>query len=257
MVLRTILILALSLGARSGELPEVLKGTSAQAYGSWGNKRRGENGALKRPSELPKKGPGYVFRGYSPERNFGTRELVGLIQVLGQNFQKRFGKERSLYIGDMSQKQGGAIRPHGGHRNGLEADFFFPHCSLNTVENRVSCKDWKELSDREVMDSVRVFRLLMESAQSIADQNRFADKDPIKQIFIGREGLKRICKVLASKDLMKSYGKAVERLSLEKGHLDHFHMRMYCPASSPQCRNGKDPKEENLGCNALAQSEVR
>jgi penicillin-insensitive murein endopeptidase len=111
-----IILLAL-VGGCAG--PLALDGSSASLGTS-------ADGALRRPTELPLEGDGYLV----PERwrarhsNYGTEELVGAV-VRASRAVNRGLPGGLVAIGDLSRRGGGASLEHKSHQNGRDVDVFF------------------------------------------------------------------------------------------------------------------------------------
>ena len=57
-----------------------------------------------------------------PERSWATAETAASIARAVQVVQRRFSGTPTLYIGDISRKRGGYLRPHRSHQSGRDAD---------------------------------------------------------------------------------------------------------------------------------------
>lgn len=90
-------------------------------------------GWLTRGVQLPKEGPGfYTYSPYtevfpnSPERRYGTQELVRHVIAAGKWWKRTHPRQPRLGIGDLSRKDGGRFDNHVSHQNGLDVDIRLP-----------------------------------------------------------------------------------------------------------------------------------
>ena len=91
------------------------------------------SGWLTRGVQLPIEGPGfYTYSPYtqqypnSPERRYGTAELVRHIIAAGKWWKVAHPGQPRLGIGDLSHKDGGRFDLHASHQNGLDVDIRLP-----------------------------------------------------------------------------------------------------------------------------------
>lgn len=63
------------------------------------------------------------------ERNFGTRVTVDSLIAAVAEVRARFPNTPALRVGDISRSQGGYIRPHRSHQNGLDVDLGYYYSS--------------------------------------------------------------------------------------------------------------------------------
>jgi penicillin-insensitive murein endopeptidase len=102
---------------RPAELDEFLR-TSPERIGSAsvGAPNRGSllNGVEVEPSPF--------WSVVRPERSWATAETAGSIARAVNVVQRRFPGTPTLYIGDISRKRGGYLRPHRSHQSGRDAD---------------------------------------------------------------------------------------------------------------------------------------
>jgi hypothetical protein len=90
-------------------------------------------GWLTHGVQLPIEGPGfYSYSPYTqeypntPERRYGTAELVRHIIATGKWWNVRHPTQPRLGIGDLSRKDGGRFDGHASHQNGLDVDIRLP-----------------------------------------------------------------------------------------------------------------------------------
>jgi penicillin-insensitive murein DD-endopeptidase len=84
------------------------------------------DGALRRPTELPLEGDGYLVpqRWRARHSNYGTEELVGAVVRASRAVDRKLPGGIAA-IGDLSRRGGGASVEHKSHQNGRDVDVFF------------------------------------------------------------------------------------------------------------------------------------
>lgn len=159
-------------------------------------------------------------------RNFGTDELVGLLQQVGARFHDRHPRAE-VRVGDLSKQGGGTIRDrsgkrvHSSHRNGLDADIRYLHldCQGDGRFDRQACAF-------DVRANLELMRMLVEGGPQ--------EEPPlVDAFFIGASIKRRVCRwVKENPDQAPAYGAVLRRMRPMGGHTAHFHMRLRCPAHS-------------------------
>ena len=176
-------------------------------------------------------------RQLSRNRNWGHPKLI--------EFLERFAEKaptvgwRGLLVGDMAQPRGGPmITGHASHQVGLDADIWLtqmPDRELSREEREeTSATDVVAADKRDVDPKVwtpQHFAILRAAAQ-----------DPlVERVLINPAIKKALCRQAGT-----------DRAWLHKvrpwwGHNYHFHVRVGCPAGSPECK-GQDATPEGDGC---------
>ena len=177
---------------------------------------------------IPTDGPTWQAMRLSRNRRWGNPAMIALIERLSRDAAKYDGWP-GLLIGDISQPRGGPMKSgHASHQIGLDADIW-----LNPMPSRT-------LTAREREDV---------SAKSMLKKNTFLTVDPtiwtpaharlimraasypeVQRIFVNPAIKKKLCDTWAG-----------DRTNLGKvrpiyGHDYHFHIRMYCPPGSADCK---------------------
>jgi penicillin-insensitive murein endopeptidase len=102
---------------RRAELDKLLTASPARiGSASVGAPNRGSllNGVALEPSPF--------WSVVRPERSWATAETAASIARAVDVVQRRFPRTPTLYIGDISRKRGGYLRPHRSHQSGRDAD---------------------------------------------------------------------------------------------------------------------------------------
>jgi penicillin-insensitive murein DD-endopeptidase len=194
-------------------------------------------GCLADAKALPINGSTWQVMRLSRNRNWGHPELVQFLERLANKAPKTGW--RGLLVGDMSQPRGGPMRTgHASHQVGLDADIW-----LTPMPDRKLTPD-----EREEMSATMV---VAEDRRDVdpdvwtpahAALIRAAAKDPqVARVFVNAAIKKALCRDAGS-----------DRGWLSKvqpwwGHDYHFHVRLHCPADSPQCVE-QPPRPADDGC---------
>ncbi len=182
-------------------------------------------GCLAGARALPINGSTWQVMRLSRNRNWGHPKLVEFLERLA-NAAPKTGWS-GLLVGDMSQPRGGPMRGgHASHQVGLDADIW-----LTPMPNRELTREEREYMMATMIvapDRTDVDRQVWTPAH--VNLIRAAAEDPdVARIFVNPAIKKALCRD-AGKD----------RAWLSKvqpwwGHDWHFHVRLNCPADSPQC----------------------
>ena len=195
---------------------------------------------------------------------YGHPQVVRAIERVSRAVRRRHPDAPRIPVGELSNRTGGKIRFHRSHQNGLDVDIFFlvrplPGAepgSVGTDPNRIVpvCKDgpWLERVDprsgqwRVLDDFARDWNWALVSA--------FAEREDVKVIFIGaltRAALETYAKRhIGAAERTRTMEKLLAvRCRAPRGvgsrgyrdnfcpHADHIHVRFFCPADSPDCRD--------------------
>ena len=195
------------------------------------------DGCLAGAAPLPVNGPSWQVMRLSRNRNWGNPHLVRFIERFANN-AKNVGWN-GLLVGDMSQPRGGPmISGHTSHQVGLDADIWFTPMP-NHVQNREE-REFTSATNIVAADLLDVDPQIWTPTYTALI--RTAAKDPaVTRIFVNAAIKKALCREAGS-----------DRDWLQKvrpwyGHAEHFHVRIGCPADSPECKP-QSPPEENDGC---------
>jgi penicillin-insensitive murein endopeptidase len=183
------------------------------------------NGCVGGAEALPESGPGYVSVRRHRNRHYGHPDLIRLIEDLGRAMQRR--GDSMVMIGDLSQPRGGRMpSSHRSHQNGLDTDVWFTLApSLNASHRLMDSggdppsmvsPGGMSVNDRWGADQ----RFLIEAAARDAAVDRIFVNAAIKQALCRSAGGDRGW---------------LRKIRPWWGHDAHFHVRLRCPAGSPQC----------------------
>lgn len=195
------------------------------------------DGCIAGAVALPITGPAWQVMRLSRHRNWGSPKLIDFLERLGKK-AKRDGWN-GLLVGDMSQPRGGPmISGHASHQIGLDADIWF-----TPMPDRVLSREERELEGATNMvdpSGLNVDHKLWTPAHTAVV--REAAEDPaVTRIFVNAAIKKEMCSEAGA-----------DRAWLAKvrpwwGHAEHFHVRLACPADSPECK-AQPPVPAGDGC---------
>jgi len=175
-------------------------------------------GCLAGGEQLPAVGPG--FRVAEPERARFTAHpaMIGFLRDLGARVVRaRLGE---LPVGDLSQPRGGpAPSGHASHQTGLDADIWYVDGRGRDRPRKVAMVD---------LERNRVTAAYGRRVQRIL---KLAASDPrVDRIFVNPVIKRELC-TRGGKD--RAW---LHKLRPWWLHHEHFHVRLSCPAASPECQ---------------------
>jgi penicillin-insensitive murein endopeptidase len=196
-------------------------------------------GCLAGAVALPVNGRTWQVMRLSRNRNWGHPSLVEFLERLAYQAPKTGW--RGLLLGDMSQPRGGPmLAGHTSHQVGLDSDIW-----LTPMPDR-------ELS-REERENMMATMVVAENRRDVdpkvwtrAHFNliKAAAEDPaVARIFVNAAIKKALCRD-ANGDGDRTWLRKVQPWG---GHDWHFHVRLHCPADSPDCTPQPD-RASDEGC---------
>jgi penicillin-insensitive murein endopeptidase len=194
-------------------------------------------GCLAGAVALPINGATWQVMRLSRNRNWGHPDLVALLERLAKG-AKAVGWN-GLLVGDMSQPRGGPmLTGHTSHQVGLDADIW-----LTPMPDRQLSREEREMmSATNVVapDKLDVDPAVWTPAHTKLIRTAANDRD-VERIFVNAAIKKALCREASG-----------QRGWLHKvrpwwGHNYHFHVRINCPADSPDCKP-QPPAPAGEGC---------
>ncbi len=205
------------------------------------------NGCISGAKALPLQGGGYIVLHLERDRHYGHPLLIKTLQTLAKQAQQQ--QLGILQIGDLGQALGGALPfGHRSHQSGLDADVWFnlnPNSYVNANKQRSNIKQFSMLSSNGKGKGkgkgkglntrwTNKHRKLLELAAKIVTVDR---------IFVNPAIKRDLCKTVTE-----------DRQWLRKirpwyHHDKHFHIRLSCPKSSPDCIK-QAPIPAGISCDA-------
>ena len=196
-------------------------------------------GCLAGGAALPITGKTWQVMRLSRNRNWGHPSLVRFLEKFAPLAAKATGWD-GILVGDMAQPRGGpAVSDHASHQTGLDVDIWFKPMPdhLLTKEERdtipainLVSEDWKHLNPQTW------------TPQHIAFIKTAAEQPEVERVLVNAAIKKELCRVEE-----KQPHAWMSKVRPWYGHHDHIHVRLKCPADSPQCRK-QPPVPGGDGC---------
>jgi penicillin-insensitive murein DD-endopeptidase len=182
-------------------------------------------GCLAGGMALPVNGPTWQVMRLSRNRNWAHPEMIKVLERISTKVPK-IGW-RGLLVGDMAQPRGGPmLTSHISHQIGLDADVWFtpmPDHELSLKEREekmatnVVAEDWSEVNP-EIWSPVYIALL-----------KTVADDPQVERVLVNYAIKKALCRDVTTD---RSW---LTKIRIVGGHNYHFHIRIKCPADSPDC----------------------
>jgi len=194
-------------------------------------------GCLAGAVALPINGRTWQVMRLSRNRNWGHPSLVEFLERLADQAPKTGW--RGLLLGDMSQPRGGPmLAGHTSHQVGLDTDIWLtpmPDRELSREERETMMATMVVAENRRDVDpkvwTPAHFNLIKAAAEDPA----------VARIFVNAAIKKALCRDA------KSDRAWLSKVQPWGGHDWHFHVRLHCPADSPDCTPQPD-RAADEGC---------
>ena len=200
-------------------------------------------GCLQGGVALPTTGPTWQVMRLSRNRNWGHPSLVKFMEKFAPLAAKATGW-KGILVGDMAQPRGGPLPfGHMSHQIGLDVDIWFmpmPDHVLSKDEREKTAAinlvsdDWKHINPKTW------------SPADVAFIKTAAEQPEVERVLVNAAIKKEICKMQGN-----NHPAWMDKLRPWYGHHDHIHVRLQCPADSPNCRH-QPPVPGDNGCEAKA-----
>jgi penicillin-insensitive murein endopeptidase len=187
-------------------------------------------GCVQGAKALPLEGVNYAVMKPERGRNFGHPALIDFVVQLGRALEERH--LAPLGVGDLGQARGGpAPNGHASHQNGLDVDLWFspggPGATQQPMVDLLTNQPSPHYGER--------VPVLLELAAKDAR---------VARIFVNAVIKRELCEKITGDRAW------LAKLRPWHGHYEHFHVRLACPADSPECQ-AQAPVPAGDGCNEL------
>ncbi len=197
-------------------------------------------GCLQGGVELPSTGANWQVMRLSRNRNWGHPSLVSFLEKFAPLAAKATGWN-GILVGDMAQPRGGPLPfGHLSHQIGLDVDIWFM-----PMPSRVLSDDEREkISAINVVDADRKhINPKTWTPQHIAFIKTAAEQPEVERVLVNAAIKQELCRI---EDKKKDSW--ISKVRPWYGHDDHIHVRLQCPADSPNCRKQPEvPGGEGCG----------
>jgi penicillin-insensitive murein endopeptidase len=190
------------------------------------------NGCLAGAAQLPVNGAEWQVMRLSRNRNWGHPMLIQFLETLAAKVHQS-GDWNGLLVGDISQPRGGPmVSGHASHQVGLDADIWLtpmPDRELTRAEREEMSATMVVAKDRKDVDPA----VWTPGHLTVI---KTAARDPqVERIFVNAAIKKALCR---DTDPDRAW---MTKVRAYWGHDYHFHVRLHCPADSPNCRPQAPP----------------
>jgi penicillin-insensitive murein endopeptidase len=194
-------------------------------------------GCLAGGVALPINGKTWQVMRLSRQRNWGHPELIAFMERLAAKVPK-VSNWPGLLVGDLAQARGGPmLTGHTSHQVGLDADIWLtpmPKTPLSREEREEMSATNVVATDKKDVDPKIWTRGHFAVIKAAAEDPK------VERIFVNAAIKKALCREAGT-----------DRAFLHKvrpwwGHNYHFHVRIGCPAGSPDCKEQDSPSNAEL-----------
>jgi penicillin-insensitive murein endopeptidase len=197
-------------------------------------------GCLQGGVALPVTGPTWQVMRISRNRMWGHPSLVKFLEKFAPLAAKATGWHGVL-VGDMAQPRGGPLPfGHMSHQIGLDVDIWFMpmpgHVLSDADRDKISAinlvaDDWKHVNPKT-----------WQPQADVAFIRTAAEQPEVERVLVNAAIKKEICRMQGDR-----HPAWMDKLRPWYGHNDHIHVRLKCPADSPNCRK-QPPVPDDAGC---------
>lgn len=189
---------------------------------------------------IPVDGPTWQAMRLERNRRWGHPKLIALLERLSRDAVQDGWP--GLLLGDISQPRGGPmLSGHASHQVGLDADIWL----TPMPDRRLSREERANLSATSLLkkDSLEVDPKKWTDAHGRL-LRRAASYDEVQRIFIHPGIKKKMCDLYGGSRANDVW---MNKLRPYYGHHYHFHVRVFCPDDSPNCKPQQSTGSGN-GC---------
>ena len=189
-------------------------------------------GALKDAESIQLRGTNIRKLFLQRQRVYGTIEIQDIISDAADFIRQEFPNAELLQIGDIANKEGGALLEHGSHQNGLDVDIVY--LTKNKKLQSQNAPYWEEEFVKKGVMSTN-FHI----ERNLALFKYLIINKPVERIFVDQAIKVQLCEYAKNNNLINNpeIKETLRRLRTEKLHSTHFHMRIKCPTSDLNCKS--------------------
>lgn len=185
-------------------------------------------GCLQGGVPLPTTGPTWQVMRLSRNRNWGHPSLIHFLEKFAPAAAKATGW-KGIMVGDLAQPRGGPL-PYGhtSHQIGLDVDVWFM-----PMPDHVLSKDEREKTSATnlVSDDWKHLNPKTWTPQHVAFIKTAAEQPEVERVLVNAVIKQELCRVEN-----KNKDGWMAKVRPWYYHHDHIHVRLKCPADSPNCR---------------------
>jgi penicillin-insensitive murein endopeptidase len=185
-------------------------------------------GCLQGGVELPRDGDTWQVMRLSRNRNWGHPTLIKFLEKFAPKAAKATGWN-GILVGDLSQPRGGPT-PYGhtSHQTGLDVDIWF----MPMPDRRLADEEREKLSASNLVGEDRKsLNPKTWTPEHVKFIKAAALEPEVERVLVNAVIKKAVCRAER-----KNGGNWLSKVRPWYGHDDHIHVRLRCPADSPNCR---------------------
>ncbi len=185
-------------------------------------------GCLQGGVELPRDGETWQVMRLSRNRNWGHPSLVRFLEKFAPKAAKATGWN-GILVGDLSQPRGGPTPfGHTSHQTGLDVDVWF----MPMPDRKLSDEEREKLSASNlVSDDWKGLNPKTWTPEHVKFIKTAALEPEVERVLVNAAIKKEVCRLER-----KSGASWMSKVRPWYGHHDHIHVRIKCPADSPNCK---------------------
>ena len=203
----------------------------AEIYGSY------TRGCIAGAEHLPENAPHWQVLNPSRNRSWAHPMLIDFIHGLADQMAKDgFG---GLLLGDLAQPRGGPLpSDHNSHQVGLDADIWL----TPLPPTRLSAAEVESYEPPLMVDLGTLTANAQFGPAQYAMLKHAAQSPNVERIFVSPPLKRALCERTAGpeRDWLR-------KIRPWRGHMEHMHVRLACPAGSDDCK-AQEPPPEGDGC---------
>lgn len=188
---------------------------------------------------IPTDGPTWQAMRLSRNRRWGNPAMIQLLERFSQD-AVQLGWGSGILIGDISQPRGGPmITGHASHQIGLDADIWFTPKPAQPLSTKArEDMPFTSMLDKSKFLTVNAARWTPTHARLVMQA---ASYPQVERVFVNPAIKKKLCETwTGDRDLLG-------KVRPVYGHDEHFHIRMFCPPGTPNCK-AQAPVANGDGC---------
>jgi len=195
-------------------------------------------GCVQGAVALPLHGTGWLVVHPERHREFGHPSLIAYLRRLAALAHK--DKLGLLAVGDLGQVRGGPTPSgHRSHQNGLDVDLWYEAPAKSFSPGKTPAPAAPSVVD------LRTSKMLPAWNGRVARLIEVAASSPgVDRVFVHPAVKRALCEDKGHR------GPWLGRVRPWWGHQDHFHVRLQCPETSPDCTVAQ-PLPDGEGCDTL------
>jgi len=205
----------------------------AEIYGSY------TRGCIAGAEHLPENAPHWQVLNPSRNRSWAHPMMIDFIHQLADQMAKDgFG---GLLVGDIAQPRGGPLpSDHNSHQVGLDADIWLTPLPAT----RLTASELESYEPPLMVDLATLTANALFGPAQYAMLKHAAQSPDVERIFVSPPLKRALCErtPVAERDWLR-------KIRPWRGHMEHMHVRLACPAGSDDCK-AQDAPPVGDGCGA-------